>query len=1001
MQHNVRTHGWAMVVLVCGVLYGCQGESAFDSADPSGGPDARDGANEGTGGSSAAGGSGPSTDGNEDGERIIEEADIINVTGTALYALSQYGGLSVLDISAPDDLRVLGRHKVVAQPFEMYVRDGIVFGLYQGYGEYVEDEAAQETLWTTTSRIVIVDAREPASMTELSTFDVPGNISDSRLVGDVLYVVGFENGGCWGCQEGTPRTTVISLDVSDPEHVALVDDLAFDDDVEDGGWKRSVTVNQDRMYVAGPRWGSAEPEGSIIQVVDISSADGSLRLGAEVPVSGQINSRWQMDEYDGVLRVLSQPFEWDLSVPPRVETFAVESFDEVTPLGATSLELPRPEQLQSVRFDGPRGYAITFQRTDPLFTIDLSDPAAPAQVGSLEMPGFVYHMEPRGDRLLGLGFDQGNPEGALHVSLFDVTDLSTPTLIDRANFGGDWASVAEDQDRIHKAFRVLDEEGLILMPFSGFLGGAVGPDECQGRYTSGIQLIDWSDDELTARGVAETRGQARRGFLGDGVLFSVSDERVQTFDIADRAEPRQLDEAKLSRFVSKTVAVGDDVVTIGHDWWSNVSELAVVGLGDVTDPNAGAGVSVEYGDADSCSPSWLDDVFEGEQDLYLLTNRYEYDVVDGKESRSVEVVVVDVGDPREPNVVGSVELDAAPNDVFYDGNLAPSGRGALRVGSALVLAQATVEYTGDRAHVTANGLSLVDLSEPTEPEIASISLPTGLGVTGLVASEGIVARGRYVESPLDSSDVRFFVDRVDVSDPVQPRRLPSVNVPGSLLAYDAETERVVTVDYRREVRGSITAQECYEEYVLASFEGPSNYDYDSTPGTCTAVLQTLRLVQLSGEGADVLGSESLGPRERVGAVAFGDDRLFVKLDEGYYGGALVDCFDCGYYYGIEERPVTLVVLGGLASGDFAVGRIELQTGDYWGTGPLAASGTRAILASGWRGKLSVVDAADPEEPTLLREVSLSGSVQHLSTTGDVAIASMGYDGVQTVSLADE
>ena len=72
--------------------------------------------------------------------------------------------------------------------------------------------------------------------------------------------------------------------------------------------------------------------------------------------------------------------------------------------------------------DGERAYAITFEQTDPLFTIDLSDPASPMQRGALEIPGFVYHMEPRGDRLIGLGFDQGNPDGAITVSLFDVSD---------------------------------------------------------------------------------------------------------------------------------------------------------------------------------------------------------------------------------------------------------------------------------------------------------------------------------------------------------------------------------------------------------------------------------------------------------------------------------------------------------------------------------------------------------------------------------------------------
>jgi uncharacterized secreted protein with C-terminal beta-propeller domain len=95
-------------------------------------------------------------------------------------------------------------------------------------------------------------------------------------------------------------------------------------------------------------------------------------------------------------------------------------------------------------------------------------------------------MEPRGDRLLALGSDNTDPAGALHVSLFDVADLSNPTMIERVAFGGDWSSVSEDQDRIHKAFKI-DDEGLIRCPT------AVGSDPPTARLRgrrSGIQLID-------------------------------------------------------------------------------------------------------------------------------------------------------------------------------------------------------------------------------------------------------------------------------------------------------------------------------------------------------------------------------------------------------------------------------------------------------------------------------------------------------------------------------
>ena len=75
-------------------------------------------------------------------------------------------------------------------------------------------------------------------------------------------------------------------------------------------------------------------------------------------------------------------------------------------------------------------------------------------------------METRDDRVLALGFDGGNEEGSINVSLFDVSVFDTPQLIRRVHFGGDWAQFAEEQNQIHKAFSILDDEQMLLVPGS-------------------------------------------------------------------------------------------------------------------------------------------------------------------------------------------------------------------------------------------------------------------------------------------------------------------------------------------------------------------------------------------------------------------------------------------------------------------------------------------------------------------------------------------------------
>ncbi len=995
---------------------------SFESADPTDSGGDRGAEADGSGGASASASNtgssttgataGGSLDNGSDAERTIEEADIVKLVGGTLYAMSRYGGVSTVDVSDLGHLRLLGRLKIEATPFEMYVRDGVILALYRDWGEYVFDDENDSYSWVQTSNVVAIDASDPSKLAELARFPISGIISDSRIVGDVLYVASYEDGYCWGCTEERPKTTVVSLDVSQPSKVSKVDELDFEESQGVYSWQRSLSATDQRLYVAGPTWGGGDqPTGSTIQVVDISDPAGALELGASVEVSGQINSRWQMEEYDGVLRVISQPFAWALNAPPKVETFDVVSSKKLDKLGELALELPRQEQLQSVRFDGDRGYAITFEQTDPLFTIDLSDPENPVQAGELAMPGWLYYMEPRGERLLGLGYDQGNEAGALTVSLFDVSDLSKPRMLDRVNFGGDWAWLGEDQDRIHKAFRVLDEAELILMPFSGWdyaKDAETGEVryECSGGWQSGIQLIDWSQDRLELAGVAPTQSDARRALLHDSQLLAISDDRVEAFDIADHNSPVGLSDVALAQYVSRTVGAGDSVVRIGQNWYSQETEVDVTPLEEVDVPRAGPALEVAPEPSDSCyGYSYLMDAFSDDRRAFLV-----YDVTDASADdyrEEVRITTVDVSNPSEPKVSGSTTLASVPSYGYYDYQLPGAGKSIVQVGQNLVfnhevyewVPKACSDYPGCveyRRNIVESGIKLVDLSDPAKAKTRSVDLPAGLGSTALVQSGAIVARSHYEQGK--QGYVRFYLDRVDVSDPENPLRLPSINTPGAVVALSGS--RALSVDYRYVVDEGVTAEECYNQYnQVVRFDAPGNYDYSKTPGTCTSLVQRLRLLSLDDDQATLLGSEPLMPDESVLNLAVGDGVVFATLGSYYYYGAgVADCIGC--WYPVGANKTRLLSIGGLDSGELAVGRLEIDDGDYWSGGQLVASGKRAALTTGWRGKLSIVDADDARHPSVVREAEVNGYVSQLSVVGDRAVAAMGYDGVQSIALGD-
>ena len=62
-----------------------------------------------------------------------------------------------------------------------------------------------------------------------------------------------------------------------------------------------------------------------------------------------------------------------------------------------------------MRFMEERAYVVTFRQTDPLYVIDLKNPADPVIAGELEIPGFSTYLRPLGptqsELLLAVGQD--------------------------------------------------------------------------------------------------------------------------------------------------------------------------------------------------------------------------------------------------------------------------------------------------------------------------------------------------------------------------------------------------------------------------------------------------------------------------------------------------------------------------------------------------------------------------------------------------------------------
>lgn len=243
---------------------------------------------------------------------------------------------------------------------------------------------------------------------------------------------------------------------------------------------------------------------------------------------GAIRDRWSMDAVDGRLRVAAGiGFRRWTARENAVISFAQRG-DKLVETGRAD-GLGRGEEIKSVRFFDDLAIVVTFEQTDPLYTVDVSGPV-PTTLGELKIPGFSSYLHPIGDdRLLGLGsatkvVNEFGEEFArtigAKVSVFDVSDLAAPRQVDKERVGGRETRFLSDEDP--RAFTWLPDRSVGLVPMSDWSKGgmtlvSVSVDD-RGRLTTGEALRVKGWDWYAVRSLP----------LDDGRVAVVTSEGVET-----------------------------------------------------------------------------------------------------------------------------------------------------------------------------------------------------------------------------------------------------------------------------------------------------------------------------------------------------------------------------------------------------------------------------------------------------------------------------------------
>lgn len=433
----------------------------------------------------------------------------------------------------------------------------VIISSYSSYGPYLIDEPLMSGAASsdTASKTAIAPAYNNQQIAKVYIFDISdrsapslkaelgqdGYVLTTRLIGSTLYML--SNYYVYTSVEGSDETYIPRLYANGdaklvaPECISIMPwfnsqsytvicaydlttaALSLNESILGGG--STVYMNENTLFIASSTNEQTQSDPytdsvytvidyTMTNVTDITSFDisgGKLALIASGSVPGSLSDQFAMDEYDGHLRLVTTNYSQSWSeYTDKAKGFVNYVYKD--PYTANALyildgslktvgsvqNLAEGEQVYSVRFDGTIGYFVTFRQVDPLFAVDLSDPASPTVLSALKIPGFSEYLHVWSDgRLFGLGMDADSETGrtdGMKLSMFDTTDPANVTEKHSLKLDTSYSNALYN----HKAILISPDKSIIAFPAdNGY--DIYGYSDEQGFFKrAGVSAIEWSGD---------------------------------------------------------------------------------------------------------------------------------------------------------------------------------------------------------------------------------------------------------------------------------------------------------------------------------------------------------------------------------------------------------------------------------------------------------------------------------------------------------------------------
>lgn len=469
----------------------------------------------------------------------VSEGDIVKADGKYLYilknnrdsiAIVDAGGKSLKEISVlkpegfshiveiyveNDKLVLVGSSSVMtAKPLDLARDTEEIMPAYSGNEDL--------TLALTYD---ISNKEEPKLLGELKQ---SGFYQSSRMVNGYLYMFSdytiYENGGKGQPETYIPMVNQELFDVKDillpitevANRYTVITAMSLDEPDKSTSSKAILAqygnyyVSNDNIYYYEEQWNDGEKTRTIVR--KLSYKNGELEAVAKGEFNGYLNDSYSIDEYEGKLRVVTTDEDFN----------NLYILDEKLEQIGVIQGLAPGERVYSARFMGDIGYFVTFKQVDPLFSVDLSDPANPKVMGALKIPGFSQYLHPYSDGLLlGIGMDADEETGitdGIKLSMFDISNPEDVKEIDKELLSTDYYS---ELFYNYKGFLFDGEKGIFGFSTEGEGGLSYNLYTYDEKGFNPLMKV-----EVTSSGYMETRG-----VIIDNILYVINGNIVESYSL--------------------------------------------------------------------------------------------------------------------------------------------------------------------------------------------------------------------------------------------------------------------------------------------------------------------------------------------------------------------------------------------------------------------------------------------------------------------------------------